>query len=68
PPINPFLARFHVNLRAGAAGDVLLHFNPRFGEGAVVRNSQLGGSWGHEERDLPPGPSPFQRGQYFDVS
>ncbi|NXT47336.1 LEG4 protein, partial [Pluvianellus socialis] len=47
-------------------GDVLLHLNPRLGEGAVVRNSLLGGAWGAEERDLPH--NPFQRGRYFDVS
>ncbi|NXX40425.1 LEG4 protein, partial [Tricholaema leucomelas] len=58
--------RFEINLRAGAGGDILLHFNPRLAEGAVVRNSLLGGAWGPEERDLPV--NPFQRGCYFDVS
>ncbi|XP_014118093.1 PREDICTED: galectin-4 [Pseudopodoces humilis] len=61
-------SRFHINLRAGPGGDVMLHMNPRMDEGdVVVRNSQLGGSWGHEERELS-GPSPFQRGRYFDLS
>lgn len=58
--------RFHINLRAGPGGDVLLHLNPRLDEGVVVRNSLLGGVWGSEEHDLPH--NPFQRGRYFDVS
>ncbi|NWY08530.1 LEG4 protein, partial [Nothoprocta ornata] len=65
PPRVPPL-RFHINLRAGAGGDVLLHLNPRPGEGSVVRNSRLGGHWGSEERELPH--NPLQRGRYFDVS
>ncbi|XP_059689167.1 galectin-4 [Gavia stellata] len=64
--IPPDADRFHVNLRAGAGGDVLLHFNPRLSEGVVVRNSLLGGAWGAEELDLPH--NPFQRGRYFDLS
>ncbi|XP_030826248.1 galectin-4 [Camarhynchus parvulus] len=60
--------RFHINLRAGPGGDVVLHLNPRMDEGdAVVRNSFLGGGWGHEERDIGCC-SPFQRGRYFDLS
>ncbi|XP_064594184.1 galectin-4 [Zonotrichia leucophrys gambelii] len=60
--------RFHLNLRAGPGGDIVLHLSLRMDEGdAVVRNSCLGGGWGHEERELP-GCSPFQRGQYFDLS
>ncbi|NWQ98479.1 LEG4 protein, partial [Burhinus bistriatus] len=66
PLSPPKKTRFHINLRAGAGGDVLLHFNPRLGEGVVVRNSLLGGDWGAEERDLPH--NPFQRGRYFDLS
>ncbi|XP_077645264.1 galectin-4 [Lonchura striata] len=66
--IPPHANRFHVNLRAGPGGDVLLHLNPRMDEDdAVVRNSFLGGSWGHEERDIS-GCSPFLRGRYFDLS
>ncbi|KAM6033203.1 galectin-4 [Chlamydotis macqueenii] len=64
--IPPDAERFHINLRAGAGGDILLHFNPRLGEGAVVRNSLVGGAWGAEERELPH--NPLQRGCYFDLS
>ncbi|KAM9589323.1 galectin-4 [Morphnus guianensis] len=64
--IPPDAVRFHINLRAGPGGDVLLHLNPRLEEGVVVRNSLLGGVWGSEEQDLPH--NPFQRGRYFDLS
>ncbi|NXQ51400.1 LEG9 protein, partial [Catharus fuscescens] len=64
-PIFP--PRFHINLRAGPGGDILLHLNPRLNEGGVVvRNALLGGSWGPEERELSCC-SPFQHGRYFDV-
>ncbi|XP_031983377.1 galectin-4 [Corvus moneduloides] len=60
--------RFHINLRAGPGGDVVLHLNPRMDEGgAVVRNAFLGGCWGEEERDISCC-HPFQRGRYFDLS
>ncbi|NWV78907.1 LEG4 protein, partial [Dasyornis broadbenti] len=65
PPVPP---RFHINLRAGPGGDVVLHLNPRMDEGdAIVRNAFLGGSWGQEERGITSC-SPFQRGRYFDLS
>ncbi|XP_068766498.1 galectin-4-like [Struthio camelus] len=64
--ILPDADRFHINLRAGPGGDVLLHVNPRLGEDTVVRNSLLGGEWGPEERELPL--NPLQRGRYFDLS
>ncbi|XP_025912810.1 galectin-4 [Apteryx rowi] len=40
--------------------------NPRLGEGALVRNSFLGGQWGSEERELPV--NPLQRDHHFDLS
>ncbi|KAJ7303970.1 hypothetical protein JRQ81_011485 [Phrynocephalus forsythii] len=49
----PFLAnRFHVNLKHSLTGNIALHINPRFKEGALVRNTQIHGSWGCEERHL----------------
>uniref|UniRef100_A0A4W6CPY6 Galectin n=1 Tax=Lates calcarifer TaxID=8187 RepID=A0A4W6CPY6_LATCA len=46
--------------------DIALHINPRVREGIVVRNSEIGGSWGQEDRELSL--NPFMEGQYFDMS
>ena len=57
---------FAVNLK-GADGDHMLHFNPRFKEPAVVRNStKYGGSWLHEEREMHV-PFPFKPGKPFTL-
>lgn len=58
------VCRFAVNLRyQQQGGDIAFHFNPRVNDRVVVRNSNLGGSWGPEERDQPS--FPFQAGQPF---
>ncbi|CAJ0599886.1 unnamed protein product [Cylicocyclus nassatus] len=44
--------------------DILFHFNPRFGEKQIVRNSQIDGYWGEEERE---GPFPFEKKHGFDL-
>ncbi|XP_049715944.1 galectin-9-like isoform X3 [Elephas maximus indicus] len=62
--ILPNAQRFHINLRSGS--DIAFHLNPRFNENTVVRNTQINGSWGSEERWLP-GKMPFNRGQNFLV-
>ncbi|XP_058136190.1 galectin-4 isoform X2 [Dasypus novemcinctus] len=64
--VLPSAKRFTINLKENASGDVALHINPRVDEGAVVRNSHLGGSWGREERSLPH--NPFGPGQFFELS
>lgn len=51
---------------ASRSGDIAFHMNPRVKDDVVVRNSMMGGHWGHEERQL--GDNPFKEGQYFDVS
>ncbi|XP_033736262.1 galectin-9-like isoform X2 [Pecten maximus] len=60
--------KFAINLQCGRQPypqlDVALHFNPRFNEGCVVRNSHQGGSWKNEERY---GAFPFHPGQNFEV-
>ncbi|XP_045692900.1 galectin-9-like isoform X2 [Phyllostomus hastatus] len=62
--VLPSAERFHINLRSGS--DIAFHLNPRFNENAVVRNTQINGSWGPEERGLPQA-MPFSRGQGFLV-
>ncbi|KAM9733859.1 galectin-4-like isoform 2-T2 [Menidia menidia] len=55
-----------VNFVVSRSKDIAFHMNPRLREGAVVRNSRVGGRWGQEDREL--GSSPFMEGQYFDMS
>ncbi|XP_028421130.1 galectin-3 [Perca flavescens] len=54
--------RFQVDFIKGS--DVVFHFNPRFPEQTIVRNSNLGGCWGPEERE---GGFPFVQGQRFEL-
>ncbi|XP_023575739.1 galectin-9 isoform X3 [Octodon degus] len=62
--VLPNAKRFHINLRCG--NDIAFHLNPRFDENIVVRNTQIQGRWGWEERRLPI-KMPFSRGQSFSV-
>lgn len=54
---------FHVNLITDS-GDIALHFNPRFKEKKVVRNSQVNGEWMNEERE---GDFTFEKKETFDI-
>jgi len=60
--------RFAINLQCGPLmnpmDDLALHFNPRFHEKHVVRNTLLSGHWGHEEHH---GHFPFHHEQGFEV-
>lgn len=58
----PCADRFNVDFIKGP--DVVFHFNPRFNEQTIVRNSNLGGYWGPEERE---GGFPFVQGQRFEL-
>nr|XP_045014943.1 galectin-9 isoform X1 [Jaculus jaculus] len=62
--VLPSAKSFHINLRSGS--DIAFHLNPRFDENTVVRNTQIGSSWGLEERSLPC-KMPFNKGQSFLV-
>jgi len=55
--------RFNINLLK-RNGDICFHFNCRFDEKAVIRNSLQAGEWGNEERE---GKVPFEKGIGFDL-
>ncbi|RUS70572.1 hypothetical protein EGW08_021671, partial [Elysia chlorotica] len=57
---------FSINLCVGSDynEDTPLHFNPRFDNQEVVRNSSSGGGWGDEEKE---GGFPFTQGAPYDV-
>ncbi|MFH4980352.1 hypothetical protein AB6A40_007061 [Gnathostoma spinigerum] len=55
--------RFHINLLK-KNGDIALHFNPRFDEKAILRNSLIAGEWGNEERE---GKMVLEKGRGFDL-
>ncbi|KAM6174488.1 galectin-9 isoform 3-T3 [Erethizon dorsatum] len=63
--ILPNAKRFNINLRCGS--DIAFHLNPRLDENTVVRNTQIQGRWGSEERRLPV-TMPFRQGQSFLVA
>ena len=46
-PAQP--AKFSLNLEG--RGVIAFHFNPRFADSVVVRNTKRNGEWGNEERD-----------------
>lgn len=58
----PGADRFQVDFIKGS--DIVFHLNPRFSEQTIVRNSNLGGCWGPEERE---GPFPFVHGRRFEL-
>ncbi|XP_075708950.1 galectin-9-like [Rhinoderma darwinii] len=54
---------FQVNLKF--SGGIAFHFNPRFHQCTIVRNSFLNNSWGEEELEMPSCGMSFAPGQSF---
>ena len=64
--VAPESGRFHFDICSGDnPDDIVFHFNPRFNEDCVVRNSRMGGDWGGEERE---GKMPFSKGKKFLIT
>uniref|UniRef100_A0AAU7BBE0 Galectin n=1 Tax=Dyscophus guineti TaxID=111069 RepID=A0AAU7BBE0_9NEOB len=57
--------RFKIDLMNGKTGNIAFHFNPRFNQGAIVRNTCIQNSWGTEELELES--MPFGPGDNFEV-
>lgn len=58
---------FSINLKTGEGpkADIAFHFNVRFKERVIVRNTMIRGGWGPEERNVPN--FPFGPGLNFDI-
>ncbi|XP_022819072.1 galectin-5-like isoform X2 [Spodoptera litura] len=61
--IPPGSNGFSLDLVCGS-DEIAFHFNPRFGEQRIVRNSLLSGNWGAEERS---GGMPLIKGEPFEA-
>ncbi|KAF9411966.1 hypothetical protein HW555_009380 [Spodoptera exigua] len=62
--ILPAANRFAINFLCGSR-DIAFHFNPRFDQNYIVRNSCIEGSWGAEETS---GGMPLVKGEAFEAA
>lgn len=53
------------SLKRLTSHDIALHFNPRFSDESIVRNTKHNGVWEMEERE---GGLPISRGEAFSIS
>ena len=62
--------RFELNLQCDGDddADIAMHFNPRFEEQVVVRNTRVGGDWQEEEREHESEDFPFEKKDTFEIS
>lgn len=56
--------RFSINLKGNTEAVNAFHYNPRFSDACVIRNSYDNGEWGEEERD---GVFPFREGMSYTM-
>ncbi|XP_067681854.1 galectin-4-like isoform X1 [Haliotis asinina] len=61
---NNFAINLSVSPQISPLPDTALHFNVRFNENAIVRNSQQYNAWGQEERT---GGMPLRKGTPFEI-
>ncbi|KAL5008483.1 hypothetical protein ScPMuIL_014064 [Solemya velum] len=59
-----YLERFAIDLLCESKGDIAFHFNPRFNEKCIVRNTKVNNNWGTEERG---GCFPLQKEVPFEI-
>jgi len=57
--------RFCINF-LNSKKDIVFHFNPRFDEKVVVRNTYIGGAWGKTE--AREGGMPMEKNKAFDIN
>lgn len=65
-----FSVNFEANANAYQGNDIAFHFDIRFDQRSVVRNTRLNGEWGIEEIQVSKGTPaiPISKGQHFELA